>query len=334
MLHDTTLYALTDNPWMVASLVLALIVTVMMVKTYRRITFMPKSVPRDMPTRSLSADDGKGLVAYVFAGNERCMTFSPYSTKLLTYLRLAHIPHRVQYAEYDKAPKNKVPYVLHNGNLVGDTQLIIRYLENTLDVAKIADKGASGKRTLVPFAGLTSEQQALSDVVRLTCEGELYWALVSMRWYGAAGLARDEGLWQTTSAMFFAGIPSLLRPLIVKIIRATSFRDAWGHGFARHSPGDQWYLASRAVRALSALLGDKDYFLGDIICEGDCAVFGLLQCLLEDTTWPNEFTAFIRKECPNLVRFVERIQALAFADTTRGQKMPASVDSSGTLLYK
>lgn len=60
---------------------------------------------------------------------------------------------------------------------------------------------------------------------------------------------------------------------------AAVMRDAWAVGLARHSVEDQRYFGRRIFKALSVQLGDKDFFLGDIISNVDAIAYGALGML-------------------------------------------------------
>ena len=285
----------------------------------------------DVPSECRNKDGYKKLVtAYVFDGPGRGISGSQFSTKLTMYLRLAGVPHAVKLAQFEKAPKGKTPYIEHDGETFGDTQLIIRYLENTFDLPKMAANVAKANGTapvFIPFSALSPEDQAVSDLIRLTCEGELYWAVALIRWGGVFGIGQSEVHWIKTCEAYFMAIPSFIRGILTSLIRVSFLRDAWGQGLIRHSPNDQLYLAQRALKSISTILGKKKFFLGDAPSECDCCAFGCLENGLEDTTWPSALSVYLRNECPNLVDYVARVRALAFADVLPSDLRPASKES-------
>jgi glutathione S-transferase len=281
----------------------------------------------------LDDDTDRLVTACVFPGDGETMSFSPYSTKLLMYLRLSGIPHSTQVADVQKAPKSKVPYIEHGKNVVGDSQLIIRYLENTHNVKKMAAAAAARydmTHPLLPFDHLSVTQQAKSDCIRLTCESDPYWALISLRWGGEYGMAKSEGHWDRSVSILFHAIPAVIRPVLVRFIRGSVLRDAYGQGFCRHSVEDQLYLVKRAFSALSGMLGTGPFFLGKTPSECDCIAYGTVDQFLadSDTRWPNELGPFLRTECPNLVEFRDRIRSTVFKDVQAGQNLPPGVEKS------
>lgn len=272
-----------------------------------------------------SGDPNESVEAFVLGGDGSTMAFSPFSTKLLMYLRLSGIKHTTGSADVQKAPKSKVPYVKHGANLVGDSQLIIRYLENTFDVKKLS-AGVADRYELthafLPFSQLSASQQAKSDLIRLACESELYWTVVSIRWAGAYGITKTEKNWDITAVKLFDDIPAIFRSPLVRFIRSSVLRDSYGQGFGRHSAADQLYLAKRAISALSVMLGSDPFFLGKNPSECDCIAFGTIEQLLADSIWPNELTSFVRREFPNLVEYCDRIRNTVFRDVQPGQRFP------------
>ena len=244
----------------------------------------------------------------------------------LTWLGFTGIPHEIKEADYDKAPKSKIPYIEHDGNVLGDSQLIIRYLENTFNVSKMS--GLDGtKNPFVPFAKLSAADKARSELIRILCEQDLYWGILLLRWGGKAGICKDEKAWYGTAENFFDAIPAAIRGIITSMIRVDVFRDARGQGLIRHSPDDQLYLMKRSVDTLSTSLGNQTY-IGASPSECDCIAFGTIDCLLDDSHWPNELTDYLRENCPNLVRYHRAIRHSVFEDMAVGDKIPLGVPGS------
>lgn len=331
--------AIVESNWTpVVAVVSTALCVVLLVLNLRSLFVVPYKVGESVPTKCAKEDGYKEkVVAYVFKSATSTISGSPFSTKLTAYLRLSGIPHIVKEAQFENAPKGKVPYIEHAGSFFGDTQLIIRYLNNTYDIAEMATaalKDLPGlKKAFVPFDNLPAADQAISETIRLTCETELYWANSGVRWAGKLGIGKKESLWTATREAYFGDMPAVIRQLLTPMIRVGLLRDAWGYGLLRHSPEDQLYLASRAVRSLSTLLGDKAFFLGDFPAECDCTAFGALEGCLDDSRWPNALTDLIRAECPNLVDYVARVRRTVYPDVQPSDPRPASRET-GTPIKK
>lgn len=63
---------------------------------------------------------------------------SPFCMKLETYLRMAEIPYQIKAASFAQAPNGKIPYIEHNGRLIGDSSLIIDYLKQTFGIGSMS----------------------------------------------------------------------------------------------------------------------------------------------------------------------------------------------------
>lgn len=212
---------------------------------------------------------------------------------------------------------------------MGDSQLIIRYLENTFNVSSMSMNSifnlGGSKNHFIPFAKLSSTERAQSELIRILCEQDLYWGILSMKWAGKEGICRSETAWHNTVDSYFQAIPVPLRGIITSMIRVDVLRDAWGQGLRRHSPRDQMYLMQRAVETLSVTLGKNTYMLGSAPSECDCIAFATLDCLLDDSKWPNELTTFVNDSCPNLVRYHRSIRLSVFQDVQVGDTLPPGV---------
>lgn len=308
---------LAETDWRITAL--TVLCGAQMYNTIKKTFNVPWSYPENVVTKGSSASL---VTVYVFKGSGVTVSSSPFSSKIEMYCRLAGIPHEIKEADYNKAPKNKTPYIEHDGNMVGDSELIIRYLENTFNVSYMS--GLDGaKNPFIPFAKLNAADRARSELIRVLCEETLYWGIMSIKWAGKAGICKTETAWHNTVENYFDAIPAAMRGAITSMIRVDVLRDAKGQGLNRHSPDDQLYLMKRAVETLSTSLGKQSFFLGAAPTECDCIAFATLDCLLDDSHWPNELTDFLRDECPNLVRYHRFIRDTVFEDMQVGDKYPA-----------
>jgi len=306
----------------------------------KKVFAFPLTRAEDTPSPGESNDEIVHL--FLFPGNHSTVSSSPFSTKLSLFCRMTGVPHTTQAADFGSNPKGKVPFARHGGKLIPDSQLIIRYLEKTFDLRKMAmavqaENKVVLNKPFVSYSDLCPSDQALCDFLRITCECEIYWAVVSIRWLGAAGITEKELSWQTTMQLYFSEIPALMRGIICKMIRVIIANDAKGQGFARHSPADQLYLAKRAVKALSTTLGHKEFFLGDFPTEADCIVFGTVQGLADNDTWPNPLSEFVHSDTPNLIQYANRIKQNFFGDIkdwTKHKFPPAIPHTEKAILLK
>ena len=84
-------------------------------------------------------------------------------------------------------------------------------------------------------------------------------------------------------------------------------------GYARHSANEINRLMHTDLKALSMVLGDKPYLLGDAPCDADAAAFSALDQMVCGRTVAPELNEIVR-QYPNLCQYTTRIHKRFFAD--------------------
>jgi glutathione S-transferase len=221
---------------------------------------------------------------FTLTGGYGLPSLSPFCVKLEVYLRLAEIEYKRRGADLQKAPRGKVPYIQQGDQLIGDSGLIIERLEASLE------------RPL--DAGLSEAQRGLGHVIRRTCEEHLYWGIVYSRWVDDAG-------WAHQHPKIKAFVPAALSWVLPGVLRSGVKKTLHHHGLGRHDPATLYKLACDDLDALSRLLGEQPFFLGDAPRTADCAAHAMIwHCLA--SPFDNPLTARVKAH-GNLVDYVERM---------------------------
>jgi len=214
---------------------------------------------------------------------------SPFVMKAEVLLKMANLPYEVDTGGFPKAPKGKLPYIRDGAEIIADSTLIRFHIE---------------KKYSFDFdAGLTPSERASAWAVEKMCEDHLYWAALHVRWMVDENF--DKGPRQ-----FFASAPAPLRALAVAITRRQVRRNLWGHGMGRHTDAEMDQLVLPDIDAVSDILADTPYLMGESPCGADAAVLPLIAhalCPLFDTA--------IRaraEQKPNLVAYRDRLMAQYF----------------------
>eukprot|EP00884_Botryococcus_braunii_P007782 jgi/Botrbrau1/17004/Bobra.49_2s0063.2 len=210
---------------------------------------------------------------------------SPYVTKVETWLRFNNFKYTKKLGNLMKAPFKKLPCIVHNGQVIPDSNFIIRYLKNTFP-EKVAK--------------LSPEQEALSTVITQFCHQHFCGPLIGNRWID------DEGF-KTCLNKFFTFLPLPLQILVPRMARKKVEAAMKVQGWGDLPPKEQQYILERDAEALSVLLGDKPFLTGDLPSEADAALFGYLDNMLYDGFTPN--CAAVVRRYPNLVAFTDRIRS-------------------------
>jgi glutathione S-transferase len=184
---------------------------------------------------------------------------SPFVTKAEVLMKMSGLPFETKSGDVRKAPKGKLPYIDDEGQIVADSTFIRFHLERKYGID--FDRG------------LTPAQRGAAWAVEKMLEDQLYWVVINERWLDDANFAKGP-------AMFFAGIPAPIRPLIVRMIRKGLRKTLHLHGIGRHAPADINELGFRAVTAVSNVLGDSEYLTGPNICGADATVYAFMAGIL------------------------------------------------------
>lgn len=99
-------------------------------------------------------------------------------------------------------------------------------------------------------------------------------------------------------------------------MQARKDADLKAHGIGRHCADEIAMLGARSIDALSELLGDKSYFMGNKPTGVDATAFGVLAAVLT----PFFFDTPLRRVLlahPNLVDFVYRMMKRYYPDHAR-----------------
>jgi glutathione S-transferase len=211
---------------------------------------------------------------------------SPFCLKLETYLKASKIPYKnVPNADIRKSPKGKMPYIEHEGKLIGDSGFIIKYLE-----------GLYGNKL---DAHLSEEEKGIALSITRMIEDNLYWISCYSRWV-------EEKNWTTLKSTIFAAMPALLRSFVPYVLRKKVKKQLVGQGFGLHSRDEIYQIGKENIQALSQILGEKKYIMGDQFSSVDAVVFGALANII----W-HPIESPIKKfgnEKSNLVNYCKRIQ--------------------------
>ncbi len=186
---------------------------------------------------------------------------SPFCIKLEVLLKMSELPYKIKIeGNPGKGPTGKIPFIKDKKNMMGDSGLIQRYLENEYKV---------------DFdAGLTDRQKADGLAYSRLADEHLYWAVVYSRWM------EDEN-WAILKKIFFGKLPIPLRWIIPGIARKELGKALHGHGIGRHNRETIYALAGEDLTAISGFIGDRKFAFGDEPKAVDAALYGHLSGIID-----------------------------------------------------
>jgi len=222
-------------------------------------------------------------------------TISPLALKLETWLRVNKIAYEnIETMTFSK--KGQMPYIEFNGEEIPDSNVIIATMKKYFDVDP--DKVYSLRDKSIAHA-----------VVSMV---ENHTAITGFHY--RYGLHMGEFLDFLQMYDFYpnAKLWGMVQPMLTK------FR-SYLTGIGRHELPEIWEFARQDLLAISEILGDKPFLLGESPSTADCTLFGhLAQFLYIEIGFPQR--EVLVTECQNLVSLVERIKELYWPDWE--QQMP------------
>lgn len=218
---------------------------------------------------------------------------SPFCIKLEAWLRMNGVEYEQRLADFRQAPKGKIPWIVHDGKVIGDSELIVDYLKQQLG------EGVDAR--------LTGEQRASGHAVRRMLEEGLYFCGVYARWMEPDSFAEVR-------RVLFDPMPFPVRLIVPGVALRQVRRNLWGQGTGRHKPDEIYELARRDLSALATILGDQQYLFGDEPVSYDATAFALLSAALR---FPRDTRLkAIARSFPSLVAYHDRFHQKYFADIT------------------
>lgn len=186
---------------------------------------------------------------------------SPFCTKAEMLLKLSGRPFQLEiWKDPRKAPKGKLPLLRDGNELIADSTFIRKHLERR--------HGCRFDARLAP------EQLAIADAFTKLVEEHLYWAIVQMRWW-------EEDNWARLAKAYFGGVPALIRPLVLRVVRKEARAQIRGHGMGRHTREEIYELGADDLRSVSAFLADKPYFMGASLSAVDATAYAFLAAIID-----------------------------------------------------
>jgi glutathione S-transferase len=229
------------------------------------------------------------ITLHTFGPYFGCPDASPFVMKGEMLLKLAGIPYETSTRGFTRAPKGKLPYIQDGDEIIADSTLIRLHIEKKygfdFDVA------------------LPARDRGVAWSVEKMLEDHLYWVIVYWRWMIDANFDRGP-------RHFFDRAPALLRPLVCAMVRRKVRGNLHAHGLGRHNDTEKTALAARCIDALSQVLGDNRYLLGNQVCGADATAFAFITSAL-----PEIFESPVREKLAatsNLVTYRDRMMAEFF----------------------
>jgi glutathione S-transferase len=188
----------------------------------------------------------------------------PASLKLEAWLRMAGISYEIAPPDLTLAPKGKLPFVRIDGELMGDSTLIIERLSR--EHGKDLDEG------------LSREERAVSLAFRRMVKEHLYWIIIADRWVSDESFAIYEPV---LVELFFAQLPVEQQKAMSAMVRKGMVDQLFAQGMGKHRRDEIVHMGCTDLQAISDWLGQKPFFMGERPTVVDATLYGYLSNLID-----------------------------------------------------
>ena len=201
-----------------------------------------------------------------------------YGLKVFAFLRLAGLPFAHEHIfDAATAPRGQLPYIVDNGEAVGDSETIIAHL--------------IGRYRLTIDAALSVRQRDISLLITRMLD-DLYWVMSYSRW-------KDERYWPLFRDALMREHPSLGAEGLHKA-REYNFQRYHFQGIGRYAPDAAYARGLADLKVLADLVPANGYLHGTAPTSIDAGIYGFIANIwFYDIDTP--LKQFVAAQ-PNLVR--------------------------------
>src|ERR1700736_5055804 len=177
-----------------------------------------------------------------------------YGLKVYAFLKLAGMPFTHEHIfDASKAPRGQLPYIVDDGETVGDSGTILDYL--------------IGKYRLTIDAALTQAERTETLLITRMLD-DLYWVMSYSRW-------KDERYWPLFRDALLREHPSVTKEGLAKA-QEFNFQRYYYQGIGRYDPDAAMARGLADLGAIAGLIPQHGYVHGDKPTGIDAGIYGFI----------------------------------------------------------
>ncbi len=210
---------------------------------------------------------------------------NPYGLKIFAFLKLTKVPFRHEHIfDASAAPRGQLPYIVDDGQAIGDSDAIIAHLID--------------KYHLALDSALTPSQRDTGLMIRRTLD-DLYWVMSYSRW-------KDPRFWPLFRDAFLKAHPRLTLEGM-EAAQKYNFERYRYQGIGRYEPADAYKRGLADLQVLADLIAETGFMFGPSPTSTDAGIYGFVANIyFYEIDTP--LRAFVMSH-PNLVRHCRAIHA-------------------------
>jgi glutathione S-transferase len=179
---------------------------------------------------------------------------NPFGLKVFAFLKLAGLPFRHEHIfDAKAAPRGQLPYIVDDGEHVGDSDTIIAHLID--------------KYRLPIDSALTETRRNTDLMIRRTLD-DLYWVMSYSRW-------KDPQFWPLFRDAMLAAHASLTAGGM-EAARKFNFQRYHYQGIGRYEPEDVYKRGIADLSAVASLIGERGFMFGPQPTSIDAGIYGFV----------------------------------------------------------
>jgi len=177
-----------------------------------------------------------------------------YGLKVFAFMRLAGLPFRhVHIFDASSAPRGQLPYIIDEGETIGDSETIFAYLTAKYRLA---------------IDGSLSMRERDENVLITRMLDDLYWVMSYSRW-------KDERYWPAFRDALMREHPSLTGDGLLKAQEFNSQRYHF-QGIGRYTPDAAYARGLVDLGVLANIIPSTGYVRGSAPTSIDAAIYGFV----------------------------------------------------------
>jgi glutathione S-transferase len=177
-----------------------------------------------------------------------------YGLKVFAFLKLTHVPFVHEHIfDASKAPRGQLPYLVDDGETIGDSETIIAHLIS--------------KYRLTIDAKLAARARDISLLITRMLD-DLYWVMSYSRW-------KDDHYWPAFRDAFMREHPSLTAEGMQKA-RDYNFQRYHFQGIGRYAPDAAYARGLADLKVLADLVPADGYVHGAAPTSIDAGIYGFI----------------------------------------------------------